>query len=68
MSNYKLIFATTTTQGLTFMDAEFKAEDGMTEVYQNGQKTFAVPTSSVVAIERVPDPKPADVPEAVPAG
>ena len=64
MSNYKLIFATTTTQGITFAESTVATDGGLTVVLQTGERVFAVPSASIVAIERLPEPKAAPAEDA----
>jgi hypothetical protein len=59
----RIVFSTTTTTELKFADATVATEGGLTMVYQGGDIRFALPTASVVAIERIANVAPAPPPE-----
>ena len=56
MSTYRIVFATQTTTDLKLAEASVTSDNGITAIWQNNEKVFAVPTANVVAIERIPDP------------
>lgn len=65
MSIYRIVFTANATSDLKFADATVATDGGLTVVLQNGERVFAVPTANVIAIERIPEPKPpASEPEA----
>lgn len=63
MSSYRIVFTAVSTSDLKFMDSTVATDGGLTVVLQNGERVFAVPTASVIAVERLPEPKPEAAPE-----
>lgn len=63
---YRLVFSATTTTELKFADASIATDGPLTVVLQNGERKFCIPTSNVIAIERIPNAAPAPDPEPEP--
>ena len=62
MASVRIVFNNTTTTEIRFPDATFATDGDLAVVLKNGERVFAVPVASVVALERIENP-PAPVEE-----
>lgn len=62
MASVRIVFNNTTTTEIRFPDAIFTTDGDLAVVLKNGERVFAVPVASVVALERIENP-PAPVEE-----
>lgn len=62
MTNYRLVFSTTTSTELRFPNSTVTSDGEMTYFWTGAEKVFGIPTKNVIAIERLPEPAPAEPP------
>ena len=66
MAIHRIVFSTTTTSELRFNDSSVTFDGGMLTIWKGGEKVFAIPTGNVVAVERLADTTPIQMPEEQP--